>query len=106
MNQTKLQALLQTDDVLRTDSVRAPEGFVKVFAVPTTEFSRAVINVIKRPTAFEYTLDLPELADIAARVKRHFDVSAQAEANLIGLMWQVAGHDRSEEHTSELQSTS
>src|SRR5690242_15683468 len=93
VDEPKLQTLLQTNDVLRADGIGAPEGLVKVFAVPTTEFSGAVIDVVEWTTAFEHTFDLPELAHVATRVKRYFDVGAQAETDLVGLMGQVAGHD-------------
>src|SRR5262249_36313762 len=93
VNESKLQALLQTNDVLGANSVRAPESFVKVFAVPTSKLSGAVIDIIEWTTTFEHTLDLSKLADVATRVKRHFNIRAQTEADLIGLMWQVARDD-------------
>jgi hypothetical protein len=93
VNETKLAALLKTDDVLCAHRIRAPERFVKVFAVPAAELGGAVIDVIEWATALEHALDLPKLADVATRVERHFDVSPQAEADLVGLMRQIARDD-------------
>src|SRR4051794_5224537 len=93
MNQTKLQTLLKTNHVLRADRIRAPEGFVEVFAVPATKFGGAVIDVIKWTTALEDAFELAKVADVATRVKRELDVGAQAEADLVGLMLQIAGDD-------------
>src|ERR1700741_1769109 len=93
MNKTKLQTLLKPDDVLRTDGVRAPQRFVKVFTIPATKFRGTVIDVIEWTTAFEYTFKLAKLAYITTRVERHFNVRAQTEPNLVGLMVQVAGDD-------------
>jgi predicted double-glycine peptidase len=52
-----------------------------------------VIDVVEWTTAFEHALDLPKLAYITTRIKRHFDVGAQTEAYFIGLMWQVTRDD-------------
>jgi hypothetical protein len=93
MYETKLETLLQPDDVLRADGVRAPQRFVKVFAVPATKFRCAVVNEIKWATALEHTLELAEFTDVTTRVKRHFDVGSQAEPDLVGLVLQIAGND-------------
>src|SRR5690349_9861307 len=90
MDQSKLQAFLQADDVLRPDRVRLPQRFVKVLAIPTAKLRRAVIDVIERPAAFKNTLQLAKLAHVATRVKRHFDIGAQTKPDLIRLMMQVA----------------
>src|SRR5207302_1574062 len=91
VDETKLKTLLQADHVLRADRVRAPQRFVKIFAVPATEFCGAVIDVIEWATAFENALQLTKVADIATRVKRQFDVSTQTKADLVRLMLKIAG---------------
>ena len=93
MNETKFEALLQTDDVLGADGVRAPERFVEVFAIPAAKLGRAVVDVVEWTTALEDALELAKLADVATCVKRNLDVGAQAEAYLVGLMLYVAGDD-------------
>src|SRR5215213_2285304 len=90
MNETKLEALLKANDVLRADRICAPQRLVKVLAVPTAKLRGAMVNVIERTTAFENPFQLAKLAHVAARVKRHFDVGAQAETNLIRLMVKIA----------------
>jgi hypothetical protein len=52
-----------------------------------------VVDVIEWTTTFVHTLDLAKLADVATCVKRGLDVCAQAEADLVGLVLQVAGDD-------------
>ena len=90
MDESKLQALLKPDDVLGSNRVRAPEGFVEVLAIPAAEFSGAVVDVIEWAAALEDAFQLAKLADIATCVERYFDVSAQAEANFVGLVMQIA----------------
>src|SRR5215213_5611189 len=85
--------LLETDDVLRANGICAPERFVKVFAVPAAELGSAVIDIVEWTTALKYALELAKLADVAACVKRDFNVGAEAEADLIRLMLYVAGDD-------------
>jgi hypothetical protein len=93
VDETKLQTFLKTDDVLSADRVRAPERFVEVFAIPAAEFSGTVVDEVEWATAFEDALELAKLADVAACVKREFDVSAEAETDLVGLVLYVAGDD-------------
>ena len=93
MDETKLETLLEADDVLRAHRVRVPERFVEVFAIPAAELGGAVIDVVERATAFENALELAKLAHVATRVKRDFDIRAQAETYLVGLMLYVAGDD-------------
>jgi hypothetical protein len=93
VDETKLKPLLKTNHVFRADCIRAPEGFVEVFAVPATEFGGAVIDVFEWTTAFEDAFELAKVADIAAGVKRKFDVGAEAEADLVGLMMKITGDD-------------
>src|SRR5689334_20833150 len=93
MNQAKLQTLLQTNDVLRADRVCAPKRFVKVFAVPAAKLRGAMVDVIEWTAAFKHAFQLPELAHVAARIERHFNIGPQTEANLIGLMVQIARDD-------------
>ena len=52
-----------------------------------------MIDVIEWTTAFEDAFELAKLAHVATRVERDFDIGAQAEADLISLVWQVAGDD-------------
>src|SRR6185369_17087417 len=93
MDESKLQTLLEPDDVLGSNRVRAPEGFVEVLAIPAAEFSGAVVDVIEWATALEDALQLAKLAHVATCVERYFDVSAQAEADFVRLMMQIAGDD-------------
>src|SRR6185503_20099909 len=93
MNQSKLETLLKTNNVLGAHRVGAPEGFVEVFAVPAPKLGRTVIDVVEWTTPFEHALDLSKLAYIATRIERHFDVGAQTEAYLIGLMRQITRDD-------------
>src|SRR6185369_11273756 len=93
MDESKLQTLLESDDVLGSNRVRAPEGFVEVLAIPAAEFSGAVVDVIEWAAALEDAFQLAKLAHVATCVERYFDVSAQAESDLIGLMMQIAGDD-------------
>src|SRR5215213_6674847 len=93
MDEAKLQTFLEADGVLRADRVCLPERFVEVFAVPAAEFGGAVIDIVEWTTALEDALKLAKLAHVAARVKRDFDVRAQAEADLVGLVLYVAGDD-------------
>jgi hypothetical protein len=44
---------LETDHVLRADRVRSPQLFLEVFAVPSAELSRAVVNEVERPDGVE-----------------------------------------------------
>ena len=93
MNKTKLKTLLKPNHILRADRICAPEGLVEVFAIPATEFGSAVIDVIKWTTPFEDALQLAEVGNVATRVQRQLDVGTQAEADLVGLMLQIARDD-------------
>src|SRR6185369_3503552 len=93
MNKAKLESLLETNDILRADGIRAPERFVKVFAVPTAKLSGAVIDVIEWTTALEDALELAKLADVATRIQWDFNVGTQTEPDLIRLMLYVAGNN-------------
>ena len=83
---------LQPYQVLGADGVGAPQRLVEVLAVPAAELGGAVVDVVEGTTALDDALDLPELAHVTARVQRHFHVGAQAEADLVRLVVQVAGH--------------
>jgi hypothetical protein len=52
-----------------------------------------VVDVVERPKRLEDALELPELADVGARVQRLLDIGEQAEADLVGLVMQVACGD-------------
>src|SRR6185436_2581523 len=41
----------------------------------------------------KHTLNLTKVPDIASRIQRHFDIGAQAEADLIRLVLKIAGDD-------------
>jgi len=64
MDQPKIKTLLQANHVLGPDGVGSPEGFVKVFPIPATEFCGAVIHTVEGAKLFEDTLDLTELSYI------------------------------------------
>jgi len=93
MNQSKLKPFLQSNDVLGANGIRSPQRFVEVFTVPTTKLGSAVIDVIKRPTPFEDTLELAKVSDITTRIQRDFDVGTQAETDLVRLVMKIAGND-------------
>src|ERR1051325_935482 len=93
MYQAKFKPFLQTNHVLRADGIRAPQRFVKVFAVPAAEFRGAVVNIIEWTATFEHPFQLAKVADITAGIKRHFDVRAQAKADLIWLMLHITRND-------------
>ena len=93
VDQPKPQTLLQADHVLRADGVGLPQPLVEVLAVPPAELSGAVIHIVERPHSLEDALDLPELADVAARVERRRHVGPDAEAHLVRLVVEVAGDD-------------
>jgi hypothetical protein len=50
-----------------------------------------MVDIIEWTTTLKDTLELTKLAHIATCVERDFDVSAQTESNLVGLMMQIAG---------------
>jgi hypothetical protein len=51
-----------------------------------------VIDVIKRPTTFKDPFQLAKVADIAACIKWHLDVSPQTKADLVRLVMKIAGN--------------
>src|ERR1051325_1880238 len=89
MDKSEFQTLLQTDYVFCPHSICAPERFIKVLTVPSSELRPRVIDIIERPQSLEHTLDLSKLPDIAPRVERHLDICTQTEPDFIGLMGQV-----------------
>jgi hypothetical protein len=91
--ETKFQPLLKSDNILGADCIRAPQRLIEIFAVPTSEFRSAVIDVIKRPTPFEDTLELAKVSDITTRIQRDFDVGTQAETDLVRLVMKIARDD-------------
>src|SRR5208337_809464 len=92
MNKSEPQLLLKADDVLCADSVRAPEVLVEVFAVPATELSSTMVDIIKRPQFLENSFDLTKFTYVGAGVQGQCNVRPQRKANLVRLMGEIAGH--------------
>ena len=64
---TKFVALLQSNQVFRSDSISHPEILVVIFAVPPPKFRSQMVYVIK-VVLIEYPLKLMELTNIASDI--------------------------------------
>ena len=63
---------------------------VEVLAVPASKLGGQVIHRLERPHLVEDAGNLADVAHVAAHIVRLFHVSAQAEADFIGAVRQVA----------------
>jgi hypothetical protein len=105
MDETEFQTFLEPDDILRADRVRAPKGFVKVLSVPSAEFGGAVKYIIKRSSSLENPFHLAELSYVAAGIPRRIDIGAQAKADLVWLMMEIARYNLMSARTKFLYKT-
>src|ERR1700752_535222 len=90
MNQAELQTFLQPDNILCSDSVCSPEGFIEVLTVPATKFRRTVIDIITGTSTFKHPFDLLELANITPGVEWNLYVGTEAKTNFVRLMMKIA----------------
>jgi hypothetical protein len=51
-----------------------------------------VVDVIKGTTPFKYAIELAKFPDVTTRVEWHFHISAQAKADFVRLVWEIAGN--------------
>jgi transcriptional regulator of aromatic amino acid metabolism len=83
VNKPEFQTLLQPDHVLCADGIGLPQSLIKILAVPSAEFSGAMIDVVKRAELFKNPFQLAEFADVTTGVRRIGDVCAYGEANFV-----------------------
>jgi len=90
MNQAELEAFLETNDILGTDRIGAPQALVKVLAIPAAELGRSVVNVVEWPESVDNTLDLSKFTYIAPGIGRLFHIGSKRKSGFIFAVRTVA----------------